>query len=58
MVIQGIKKQFMQNDTIEGAELALEIGSKIIKEFNKKDLPLMIDLLDSIINDKKFKINW
>ena len=52
------KKQFMQNDTIEGAELAFEIGSKIMKEFSKNDLPLMINLLDSIINNKKFKINW
>ena len=53
-----VKKKFMINDTIEGAELAFEIGSKIMKEFSKNDLPLMINLLDSIINNKKFKINW
>jgi len=29
-----------------------------MKEFSKNDLPLMINLLDSIINNKKFKINW
>ena len=52
------KKKFMINDTVEGAELAFEIGSKIMKEFSKNDLPLMINLLDSIINNKKFKINW
>ena len=48
----------MTKDTVEGAELAFEIGSKIMKEFSKNDLPLMINLLDSIINNKKFKINW
>ncbi len=53
-----VKKKFMINDTVEGAELAFEIGSKIMKEFSKNDLPLMINLLDSIINNKKFKINW
>ena len=52
------KKKFMIKDTVEGAELAFEIGSKIMKEFSKNDLPLMINLLDSIINNKKFKINW
>ena len=52
------KKKFMINDTVEGAELAFEIGSKIMKEFSKNDLPLKINLLDSIINNKKFKINW
>ena len=52
------KKKFMTKDTVEGAELAFEIGSKIMKEFSKNDLPLMINLLDSIINNKKFKINW
>ena len=57
-VYSEAKKKFMQNETIEGAELAFEIGSKIIKEFDKKNLPLMITLLDAIINDKKFKINW
>ena len=46
------KKNFMINDTVEGAELAFEIGSKIMKEFSKNDLPLMINLLDSIINNK------
>ena len=52
------KNKFMSNQTIEAAELAFEIGSKIIKKFNKKDLPLMISLIDTIINNKKFKIKW
>ena len=52
------KSEFMSNDTIEGAELALEIGPKILKEFKKDKLPLMIGLVESICNNKKLEINW
>ena len=52
------KSEFMSNDTIEGAELALEIGPKILKEFKKDKLPLMISLIESICHNKKLDINW
>ena len=52
------KNEFMSNDTVEGAELALEIGPKILKEFKKDKLPLMIGLVESICNNKKLEINW
>tara|TARA_B100001175_G_scaffold302311_1_gene296227 strand:- start:1931 stop:2884 length:954 start_codon:yes stop_codon:yes gene_type:complete len=52
------KSKFMPNDTIEGAELAREIGIKVLKDFKKKDFPLMHSLLDAICNDKKFEIKW
>jgi glycerol-3-phosphate dehydrogenase (NAD(P)+) len=52
------KKKFMPNDTIEGAELALEIGPKILKEFEKDKFPLMIGLIESICNNKKLEISW
>ena len=52
------KSEFMSNDTIEGAELALEIGPNILKEFKKDKLPLMIGLIESICNNKKLEINW
>ena len=52
------KSEFMSNDTIEGAELALEIGPNILKEFKKDKLPLMISLVESICNNKKLEINW
>ena len=52
------KNEFMSNDTVEGAELALEIGPKILKEFKKDKLPLMISLVESICNNKKLEINW
>ena len=52
------KKNFMPNDTIEGAELALELGPKILKEFDKKKLSLMISLIETICNNKKFNFKW
>ena len=48
----------MPNETIEGAELIFEIGSKIKKDFNIKIMPLMIGMVDAILYDKELKINW
>ena len=52
------KEKFMLNDTIEGAELALEIGPKILKEFDRNKLSLMMNLIDAICNNKKFNFEW
>jgi len=48
----------MPNDTVEGAELAFEIGPKILKDLSKKDFPIMYSLVESICKDKKFVINF
>ena len=52
------KAKFMPNETIEGAELAMDIGKKVLKDFSQKDLPLMHALIDAICNNKKFTIKW
>ena len=52
------KKTKMKGITIEGADLAFEIGSKVKKDFTKDQLPLMIGMIDSIIEDKKLILNW
>ena len=58
------KKKFMPNDTVEGAELAFEIGPKILKDISKNDFPIMYSLIDSLCKDKKLNIklenfhNW
>ena len=52
------KKKFMKNDTIEGAELVLEIGKKVLEDFDNKKIPLMISLIKSIIENKKLNIRW
>ena len=50
------KKNFMSKDTIEGAELVFEIGRHILKKVNKKKIPLMVDLIKSILKNKKLSI--
>jgi len=52
------KDKFMKNITVEGADLANEIGSLIMNELNKKDFPLMFNLLNCLCNNKKLEINW
>ena len=50
------KKRFMPKDTVEGEQLAKEIAPFILKKINKSKVPLMINLLKTIISNKKLKI--
>ena len=50
------KKRFMPKDTVEGEQLAREIAPFILKKIDKKKIPLMNNLLRTIINNKKLKI--
>ena len=50
------KKKFMPNDTVEGEQLAKEIAPFILRKVNKRRIPLMINLLRTIISNKKLKI--
>jgi len=52
------KKTKMSNITVEGADLALEIGPKIKSDFDNKTLPLMINMIETICEGKPLKINW
>ena len=52
------KKTKMDKVTVEGAELAIEIGKKVNKDFSKKQLPLMLSMINAIINDQKLNIDW
>jgi len=52
------KELYMKNITVEGAELAFEIGPKILKELKEKEFPLMFSVLKSICENKNLKINW
>ena len=58
MTFNDAKKAKMPNDTVEGADLAIEIGSKVKSDFNKKELPLMISVIEAICDEKKLKIDW
>ena len=50
------KKRFMQKETVEGEQLAREIAPYVLKKIDKKKIPLMINLLRTIIENKKLKI--
>ena len=50
------KKKFMPNDTVEGEQLAREIAPFVLKKIDKKKIPLMNNLLRTIISNKKLKI--
>ena len=52
------KEKFMKNVTVEGAQLALEIGPKILQDLNPKHFPLMFSVLQTICENKKLKISW
>jgi len=52
------KKTKMQKITVEGADLAIEIGKKVNEDFDEKKLPLMLAMINSIMKDKKLELNW
>ena len=52
------KEKFMKNVTVEGAQLALEIGPRILEDLNGKNFPLMFSMLNTICENKKLEINW
>ena len=52
------KKNKMPTVTVEGAELIFEIGKKVKKDFDETKLPLMIAMINAILDDKKLEIKW
>ena len=51
------KKKFMPNDTVEGEQLVREIAPFILRKINKSKIPLMINLIRAILNNKKLKVS-
>ena len=52
------KEKFMKDITVEGAQLALEIGPKILQDLNPQHFPLMFSMLKTICENKKLQIDW
>ena len=52
------KKKFMDEVTVEGAELATEVGKKLKEDLNEKDFPLMFSVIKCICENKKLEISW
>ena len=46
----------MPKDTVEGEQLAREIAPYILKKINKKKIPLMVNLLKTILKNKKLNL--
>jgi glycerol-3-phosphate dehydrogenase (NAD(P)+) len=56
LTYKNAKKNKMPNETVEGADLILDIGKKIIKDFTMKELPLISSFIKALIYNTKFKI--
>jgi glycerol-3-phosphate dehydrogenase (NAD(P)+) len=52
------KKTKMEKVTVEGADLAKEIAKKVNEDFDKEKLPLMIGMINAIVDDKKLELDW
>tara|TARA_Y200000002_G_scaffold58036_1_gene43297 strand:+ start:3278 stop:4324 length:1047 start_codon:yes stop_codon:yes gene_type:complete len=52
------KKMKMEKVTVEGADLAKEIAKKVNEDFDNKKLPLMLAMINAIVEDKKLEIDW
>ncbi len=58
IIFSEAKKTKMKNVTVEGADLATEIAKKVKEDFSEKKLPLMIAMINAIVEDKKLELNW
>jgi len=58
MTFREAKSKKMPNITVEGADLALEIGKKIKSDFEDNKLPLMISMINTICDEKPLNIEW
>ena len=52
------KKTKMEKVTVEGADLAKEIAKKVNEDFTENKLPLMLGMINAIVEDKKLELNW
>ncbi len=52
------KKTKMEKVTVEGADLAKEIAKKVNQDFDKQTLPLMLNMINAIVENRKLHLNW
>ena len=52
------KKTKMEKVTVEGADLAIEIAKKVKEDFDETKIPLMLSMINAIVEDKKLEFNW
>ena len=57
-LFKDVKEKFMKEITVEGADLAYEIGPKVLKEFKEEEFPLLFSVIKAICSNQKLEINW
>ena len=58
IIFSEAKKTKMEKVTIEGADLAKEIAKKVNEDFDENKLPLMLAMINAIVEDKKLELDW
>ena len=58
LLFKEAKEKFMKDITVEGADLAYEIGPKVLNEFEKQKFPLLFSVIKCICNNQKLEIDW
>ena len=58
LLFSDAKKKKMEKVTVEGADLAIEIAKKVNEDFDETKLPLMLSMINAIVEDKKLELNW
>jgi glycerol-3-phosphate dehydrogenase (NAD(P)+) len=58
MTFSEAKKTKMEKITVEGADLAKEIAKKVNEDFDQKKLPLMLGMINAIVDDEKLELDW
>jgi glycerol-3-phosphate dehydrogenase (NAD(P)+) len=58
MTFSEAKENKMKKITVEGADLANEIAEKVNQDFDIKKLPLMLGMINAIVDDKKLELEW
>ena len=58
MTFSKAKNTKMKNVTVEGADLIFQIGKRIKEDFDSKQLPIMLAMIDAILEDKKLDFRW
>ena len=58
---QNLKIEFLVGTMIElprAAIKAKEIAKKVNEDFDQKKLPLMLGMINAIVDDKKLELDW
>ena len=58
LLYKNIINNKMVNITVEGADLIISLGKRIVTKFGKKNLPLLNSLCNAILFNKRLYLDW